>query len=141
MNPTDRYLKLLKLTLTHGLWPPSLVPLVRFQHALPAWKKAFLRLLNPLLNLKRVQLVKEMPYTAEDVAEGRTVPIDAHTMIGLKRLNQLHEAVETVLTEEIEGDLIEAGVWRGGACVRRQTLWNHLTLFLSDTFLPVTSPA
>ena len=24
--------------------------------------------------------------------------------------------------------------------VRRQTLWNHLTLFLSDTFLPVTSP-
>jgi len=25
--------------------------------------------------------------------------------------------------------------------VRRQTLWNHLTLFLSDTFLPVTSPA
>jgi putative protein-disulfide isomerase len=24
--------------------------------------------------------------------------------------------------------------------VRRQTLWNHLTLSLSDTFLPVTSP-
>ena len=24
--------------------------------------------------------------------------------------------------------------------VRRQTLWNHLTLFLSDTFLPVTYP-
>jgi len=26
------------------------------------------------------------------------------------------------------------------AIVRRQTLWNHLTLFLSDTFLPVTYP-
>jgi len=24
--------------------------------------------------------------------------------------------------------------------VRRQTLWDHLTLFLSDTFLPVTYP-
>ena len=29
---------------------------------------------------------------------------------------------------------------RGDNIVRRQTLWNHLTLFLSDTFLPVTSP-
>jgi hypothetical protein len=27
-----------------------------------------------------------------------------------------------------------------GYGVRRQTLWNHLTLSLSDTFLPVTSP-
>jgi hypothetical protein len=29
---------------------------------------------------------------------------------------------------------------RSFSTVRRQTLWNHLTLSLSDTFLPVTSP-
>ena len=39
------------------------------------------------------------------------------------------------------GDLCASlSVMRSRGCVRRQTLWNHLTLFLSDTFLPVTSP-
>lgn len=41
----------------------------------------------------------------------------AHTLIGMKRLNQLQEAVETVLREQIPGDLIETGILRGGACI------------------------
>lgn len=41
----------------------------------------------------------------------------AHTIIGMKRLNQLQEAVETVLREGVPGDLIETGVLRGGACI------------------------
>ena len=40
-----------------------------------------------------------------------------HTLIGMKRLNQLQQAVETVLREGIPGDLIETGVLRGGACI------------------------
>ena len=38
-------------------------------------------------------------------------------MIGLKRLDQLQHAVETVIADGIPGDLIETGVWRGGACI------------------------
>jgi O-methyltransferase len=41
----------------------------------------------------------------------------AHTLIGMLRMNQLQEAVETVLREEIPGDLIETGALRGGACI------------------------
>lgn len=41
----------------------------------------------------------------------------SHTIIGLKRLNQLQAAIETVLREGIPGDLIETGVLRGGACI------------------------
>ncbi|MGV3524366.1 MAG: TylF/MycF/NovP-related O-methyltransferase [Candidatus Sericytochromatia bacterium] len=41
----------------------------------------------------------------------------AHTLIGRKRLDQLQEAVETVIREGIPGDLIETGVLRGGACI------------------------
>ena len=33
-----------------------------------------------------------------------------------------------------------AAIAKNWRAVRRQTLWNHLTLFLSDTFLPVTYP-
>lgn len=44
-------------------------------------------------------------------------PSQAHTMIGLHRLNNLQFCVETVLNDGILGDLIETGVWRGGAAI------------------------
>jgi O-methyltransferase len=44
-------------------------------------------------------------------------PAQAETMIGRKRLSQLQHCVEEVLRENIPGDLIECGVWRGGAAI------------------------
>jgi O-methyltransferase len=44
-------------------------------------------------------------------------PAEAETMIGMQRLTSLQHCVETALTEDIPGDLIECGVWRGGACI------------------------
>jgi O-methyltransferase len=38
-------------------------------------------------------------------------------MIGSARLRNLRELVETTLRENILGDYIETGVWRGGACI------------------------
>jgi cephalosporin hydroxylase len=38
-------------------------------------------------------------------------------MIGLKRLSNLQECIQTVLRENVPGDLIETGAWRGGACI------------------------
>ncbi len=38
-------------------------------------------------------------------------------MIGRKRLDHLQACVETVLREEVPGDLIETGVWRGGSVI------------------------
>lgn len=42
---------------------------------------------------------------------------EAHTLIGRLRMNQLQAAIETILAEQIPGDLIETGVLRGGACI------------------------
>lgn len=39
----------------------------------------------------------------------------ALSMVGLARLDQLVEAVRVIVAEDIPGDLIETGVWRGGA--------------------------
>ena len=49
--------------------------------------------------------------------EGRDWPSRAYTMIGLKRLENLQNCIEDVLANRVPGDLIETGVWRGGATI------------------------
>jgi O-methyltransferase len=49
--------------------------------------------------------------------EGENWPSHAHTMIGLPRLNNIQDCVEAVLRDNVPGDLIETGVWRGGATI------------------------
>lgn len=44
-------------------------------------------------------------------------PTVAHTMVGLKRLDNLHECMDRVLADDIPGDFIETGAWRGGVCI------------------------
>ncbi len=44
-------------------------------------------------------------------------PDRAHTMIGLKRLDNLHNSLDYVRENNIDGDFIETGVWRGGASI------------------------
>src|SRR4051812_43904546 len=39
------------------------------------------------------------------------------TMVGLTRLDDLQRCVESVVRDGVEGDLIEAGSWRGGAAL------------------------
>lgn len=48
---------------------------------------------------------------------GNDWPSRAHTMIGLKRLDNLQYCVEHALKNQIPGDLVETGVWRGGATI------------------------
>ncbi len=44
-------------------------------------------------------------------------PQHALTMIGRVRLRSLRECCEVVLRERVPGDLVETGIWRGGACI------------------------
>ena len=67
-------------------------------------------------------LTRELFLDEEDVdpairAEGRDWPRTAETMVGRDRLANVRHAVETVLDEDVPGDLIETGVWRGGVTI------------------------
>jgi O-methyltransferase len=44
-------------------------------------------------------------------------PSHAETMIGDKRLANVRTLTEAVIADNVPGDLIETGVWRGGACI------------------------
>jgi hypothetical protein len=48
---------------------------------------------------------------------GKDVPSLAHTMIGNRRLDNVHDCMESVLRDGVPGDFIETGVWRGGTTI------------------------
>jgi O-methyltransferase len=49
--------------------------------------------------------------------QGLDWPELAHSMIGRLRMDNLQQCMTTVLKEGVQGDFIETGVWRGGACI------------------------
>ena len=63
---------------------------------------------------------------AERVGGTEWIP-DGDTMIGLHRLDNIHQCLRTVIEDGVPGDFIETGVWRGGACIfARACLHDHL---------------
>ena len=69
----------------------------------------------------RVRLVlakeKRIDTDAKLTGDHLQVPADGQTMLGLRRLDQLQQCATTVIEEDVPGDFIEAGVWRGGAVI------------------------
>jgi O-methyltransferase len=81
-------------------------------------------------------------------AAGMDWPLQGLTMIGLGRLDDLQRCVETVVADGVRGDVIEAGVWRGGASLLMRatldTLGDDRTVWVADSFqgfAPSDAPA
>lgn len=77
--------------------------------------------------------------------EGLDWPEDAYTMIGLKRMDNLHKMLDYVRENNIEGDLIETGVWRGGATIFMKLYCNlygmDKKVFVCDSFAGLPAPS
>ncbi len=78
-------------------------------------------------------------------AEGLDWPVRAHTMIGRKRLENVQSCIEDVLAHGVPGDLIETGVWRGGATIlMRAVLKAHgvtdRLVWVADSFAGLPAP-
>ena len=76
---------------------------------------------------------------------GRDCPAEAETMIGMQRLASLQQCVETVLAEDIPGDLVECGVWRGGASILMRAVLaaygdETRCVWLADSFAGMPRP-
>jgi len=72
-----------------------------------------------LIRYFNIGIVRFRPFDKELRIEGRNWPPPpfAHSMMGLKRLNNLQTCIENILDENVPGDFIEAGVWRGGGII------------------------
>jgi O-methyltransferase len=78
-------------------------------------------------------------------AIGRDHPRDAHTMVGMARLNNLHMLAERVLETNVPGDFVETGVWRGGASIFLRGVLkahgiNDRHVWLADSFAGLPKP-
>jgi O-methyltransferase len=77
---------------------------------------------------------------------GKDWPKDAETMIGYERLTNLENCMIDVIKNNIEGDVIETGVWKGGACILMKYIIKKLNsnkkVFVADSFegLPMPNP-
>lgn len=72
------------------------------------------RAMDGLLDRLGVRIVNVRAGARE---EGLDWPVFAQTMVGVQRLKSLRACAERVIADGVPGDLIEAGVWRGGASI------------------------
>ncbi len=107
-------------------------------------RRLFFKAIN--LILERTNAHRLTGATPRDL--GLDWPAEAETMIGMQRLTSLQHCVETVLAEDVPGDLVECGVWRGGACILMRAVLaaygdETRCVWLADSFegVPRSDPA
>lgn len=117
----DRYLNLLKESLTASLYSES------------AWQ------ITQELPEENKCVVEKRIFKPNRRAAGLDWPLFGFTMVGHRRLENIRMCVEDVLENNVEGDLMEAGVWRGGASIYMKAILDvydasNRSVWLADSF-------
>ena len=112
------YLDLMKRSLTGALAEDndSILGGVRTQGS-PSWKKRLASSVGDVASRFNLEIAYKKPYDPKLREMGWDWPARAESMIGLRRMDNIQECIQTVLRDDVPGDLIETGVWRGGACI------------------------
>lgn len=123
------YLDLLKKCLTRLLFDDEYV-LLKLKYEFKSSSNVEFEYLN---------LYQGIPIDKEKRRGGKDSPLQAETMIGMDKLNNLEYCVKDVLDNNVPGDFLETGVWRGGACIFMRgmlKLWNDCerNVWVADSF-------
>ena len=145
MKPELLYLNLMKKSLTR-FGEDSLVPITCSGAPLTRFLK---RMFVDAIARRRLELLRRVPFDREKRETGRDFPRDvpsgAMTMIGMKRLDNLQACIDAIVREDVPGDLVEAGVWKGGASIfMRGALAafgdQHRLVWCADSFQGLPAP-
>ena len=152
------YLDLMKKALTDSLYIDD--PMAQVVPLDPSKRRRFTRSIFSMLKSslgKRGILLAEKQKVWYDAAEwsqdelenrrreGRDWPVRAHTMVGLERLDNIQYCAETIIAEQVPGDFIETGVWRGGATIFMKAILKAYAeerrrVFVADSFAGLPPP-
>lgn len=140
----ELYINLLKKVLIdlhrseHGEWKP-----------LYMWKQnlkfKILKIIDTLLKKDNLTIGKFEKFDIEDRLEGKDWPFYADSMIGLKRMENIEVCFREVIKDNIPGDFIETGVWRGGstifmrALLKAENITNRV-VWVADSFEGLPKP-
>jgi len=107
-------------------------------------QELYLELLKKTI-LYEIWIEHEQGATPENRRQGLDWPAIAHSMIGRIRMDQLHECMKSVIADNIEGDFIETGVWRGGSCIFMRGFLKAYgitdrTVWVADSFEGLPAP-
>lgn len=108
----DLYLDLLKRNLTRTLAADA------YHVVVPPRASALWFLFQPFrwfFRRRDLQLVQRLDQSFRQA--GRDWPVDAETMIGVRRLENIQACAVDVIERGVPGDFMETGVWRGGATI------------------------
>ena len=102
------------------------------------------------------ELADELVHGGLVIAEKRTFgmksegpghgwPVEAETMVSMERLGNVETCFKDIVTNSVPGDLIEAGVWRGGVCIFMRALLaayadTQRIVWVADSFQGVSRP-
>jgi O-methyltransferase len=115
---SELYLDLLKKCLTRYAFPERRRPPWRSpQKKWHGFKWFVFERIGDILARQNLEIVKKIPFDPDKRIHGEDWPAEAETMIGLKRLDNLQHCIVDVMRSGVPGDLIETGVWRGGATI------------------------
>jgi O-methyltransferase len=144
-TPEQRYLDLMKKVLSFLLWPEPPLPIATFNFQRSPLKRRVVNAIDRVLATRDMQVCERRRFSDSERNDGQVWPGYADTMIGLKRLDSLQHCVETVIREQVPGDLIETGVWRGGACIFMRAVLaaygdQNRRVFVADSFAGLPPP-
>ncbi len=108
------------------------------------WKNRLLMVLDKYLRLKGFAVVRQNPFAFMENRLRKYGPASAETMIGVARMDNIEYCIREIAKNNIEGDLIECGVWRGGATIFMKALVDDLgltkTVWVADSFQGLPKP-
>ena len=152
---TDSYIDLLKDCLTASLYDESAWRIIEgictaeertLRHPLRFFAGLIRHRIVSFCRSRSILLVREQPFEPAKRAEGRDWPCFGYTMVGRQRLDNVQMCIEDILRNNVPGDLIETGAWRGGTTIFMRAILkghgvNDRTVWVADSFegLPAAS--
>lgn len=125
------------------MFVPSDTSQIGYYHGKNTWFAKAYHPLKSVVGNFNLELVWKRPVNLMARYEGRDWPLEAETMIGIKRLDNIEYCIRQILADSIPGDFIEAGVWRGGAAIFMKGVLEALKdtkriIWLADSFAACT---
>ena len=141
VTPEELYLHLMKQCLTRMLWRERYRPMT----SVSGWRRLVCEPLQSLLRQVQLEVVKIEPDRMDERQDGRDWRLEAETMVGWKRLENLQHCVTSVIRNSVPGDLIETGVWRGGSSIFMRAVLKAYgdcsrKVWLADSFRGLPQP-